>query len=263
MTGSRQPSGPPAAPAASLSWEVLAAIDVASVPVCVSLCVPATATGSPCPLPCPTRLRPCRRDGSPLAGAALRAAVSGRGAGHPAGWMLRPGWLCRAGVPVSPLQTLCTQGLEEVAAVHPRLACTPREQGRGPRVASRGPAYFPVLSPSPLLAVTPSPDLSPSPGAGGEEAAGRTLPGLAAARQGVVAGATGGPLPTRSWGVCGGHTFPPGFGHPAERGAHPAAAAGRLWGHPKAGAPCCGSGFPPMGWVPWGRPGAPIPHKGL
>lgn len=41
--------GPPAVPAASLPWEVLAAIDVASVTVCVSLCVPATAAGSPCP----------------------------------------------------------------------------------------------------------------------------------------------------------------------------------------------------------------------
>lgn len=39
--------GPPAAPAASLPWEALAAIDVASVPTCVVLCVP--AAGSPGP----------------------------------------------------------------------------------------------------------------------------------------------------------------------------------------------------------------------
>lgn len=258
MTGGRQPPGPPAAPAASLPWEVLAAIDVASVPVCVSVCVPATATGSPCPPALPHTAQALPEGWVPSGRSSVGAVPATQQVGCSG-----PGWLCRAGVPVSPLQTLCTQGLEEVAAVHPRLACTPREQGRGPRVASRGPACFPVLSPSPLLAVTPSPDLSPSPGAGGEEAAGQTLPGLAAARQGVVAGATGGPLATRSWGACGGHTFPPALGHPAERGAHPTAAVERLWGHPKAGAPCCGSGFPPMGWVPWGRPGAPIPHKGL
>lgn len=53
VAGDGQPGGGSlAAPAASLPREVLAAIDVASVPVCVSSCVPAAAAGSPCP-PCP------------------------------------------------------------------------------------------------------------------------------------------------------------------------------------------------------------------
>lgn len=123
----------PAAPAASLPWEVLAAIDVASVPVCVSLCVP--ATGRPCPLAqlCQAAPHPCQGTGPLPAGSCApgfgrwpRCQLSGS-----LGTQGR--WLCRGGVPLSPLQTFCTQGLEEVVAmVHLQTGLhNPRSRGGG------------------------------------------------------------------------------------------------------------------------------------
>lgn len=126
VTGSRGVASsprPPAAPAASLPWEVLAAIDVASVPVCVSLCVPGTAMAAAA-LP---------RDGSGPAG--------GMGSPWPVPAVPQVGCSGRAGsaVPAGPLQTLCTQRAGEVAAVPPRLACTAREPGRELRAPPAGP----------------------------------------------------------------------------------------------------------------------------
>lgn len=123
-----------------------------------------------------------------------------------------PGWLCRGVVPSSLLQTFCTQRLEKVAAVHLQAGLRDLgSRGWGLRAAFRRSAWFPVLSPSPLLAVTPSPNPgSPLLRLAGRRQRGKSLRGWLRRGRVAVAGAAGGPLVTMSWGVrvCRGVTSP-------------------------------------------------------
>ena len=258
--------GPQAALAASLLRELLAAIDVASVPVCVSSCVP--AAGRPCP-PCPATCRPqalgCRHrsppsrelhSGLPLAAVVLAVGQVG---------CLGPGWLCRGGVPLSPLQIFCTQGLEQVVVVHLQAGLhSLGSRGRGFEWPHKGPHGSLCHPRHPFLAVTPS----SNPGYPPLGLAGRRQQG-----QCPWAGCSKGgwqwqellvaqwPRSDKVMGCGGRHNSPPGFGHPGQWGG---------WG----GAPRGGStqslawlGLPfhQVGAVgtPPSPPAPQFPHKGL
>lgn len=128
------------APAASLPWEVLAAIDVASVPVCVSLCVPATATGSPWP-----------------------PALPHTAQGPP--WLGLLSGLCPAGS-VPPMQQVGCSGLvlpcrsprgPSAESLVPRDRRRWHSPGVGQGAASQRPTCFSVLSPSSLPQSCPPP----------------------------------------------------------------------------------------------------------
>lgn len=174
--------------------------------------LPCPATGSP---------RPPPRDRSPRS-QELSSAV-------PMSSRLdaRPGRLCRGGVPLSPLQTFCTQGLEEAVVAHLQAGLhSPGASSGLPKVHSSlcCPHRPSLLSPLPQSPVT-----LPWGWRGGQQL-----------RRVVVAGPAGGPLGTRSWGVCGGHNSPSGLGGSGgtPRQQHPS--------------PGMVQASLPSWWAPWG-----------
>lgn len=200
----------------------------------------------------------------------LRSGFSrGHGAGCPAAGSSGLGWLCHGGVPLSPLQTFCTQGLEKVVVVARVQGTTwGAEEGAacGLLQVPMAPRTVPITPPCchPL-----SKPRFPSLGAARRRQGGKSLR-AGCSQVGVVAGAAGHPLVTSSWGVWEG-SQPPHLWFWAPRAVWGLTLLPGWggWGAPQGdstqvlarlGLPSCWVGT--MGTLPV-PPGPQYPYKGL